>query len=1176
MALVTYDQRRKNTKQLSLVAEVQKDDSAQFGELDVNRLRLLFIEGADQAPEVEGFNAPVVGKWQVNKIFSEEALNDLFQNPHNHVPRLFYSLNPNMAMKLAIQYVFQILYDIEDMGMVIKRLFRTDPKMFGSFKVFYRIVTGLWSKEQVQLCPLSLGEDFFQQVILGRVENLHSTGHQYLHLTKPMRKKLGLELSTVVDDRSAVSDMLGQCTRSHPLTVVSSYFANQCSICTSDFDTKAELMSHLTECLTQFEVTSTGPDNDLAYKCTQCDTEKMNLEDMVSHLYTFCTLNIRSVCPFCNGFTKRCSCSKIRIEQMRQVQNMITDSVEYDLVHKKNVIYLSLFLENHKRLNMKTLGETNTGTFGQTEIDIILQSEQGQVFIMNRTSRGLMNVSVDMAMSGLEADGIELGKIVPLHPGAHVDLQVNTAPKVCPLCWQETAGDPKHELTHHPRCFCKADPYMSPSDLIEHYQQHVLKNVRCPDCNTKFETLMDLVAHFKDHVGKNTVKKPACDNDLGMAECLPTELDGYAFFRHLLIFHVEDNAHYKALITQMPHIVKGQLSCELVNKPGTVKAQHESKPGATGLILGGESTQNNNPSMASATNSVWGEKTLLEAVKNSAKNVYKCPNQLCMTNNVSFQTKQQLDNHINQTHWCQKPGCNYINADETQLWAHTLNHLKSAKGQHGCYVCEDTFPDPLSLRQHMDMCHYLTCTVCGDQSYTTRGALNLHMETCEKAALAPASKVRHATPVEGGRDTPLLMIVDALANPSSTTKDDLQKIKSVILKQTFITQHIESHKSGNKSFMDLPRFKDPTQEPPLNIPNSRLKGLPRFNPQDEKPLANYMSFFNLVSELNFLAIEYRSTEQQYISILMQQYSCAAKIQLKSLLNITQTFQGVPLERIFEVNRCLFYDVDLATIYAQASNLPILPGESILQFFARASSVTRLGSFYLDDPQQMENFRTSNLRLQFLMAAGKKFSEMIKTREVQQNIVYCPPELLKIFLEWVKTEKPTGAVPVATINRLTQDVGVDSFTLGGPDAMGQRPNGARKKVNRQRPAPETSRSRKGKQDRLRSADRVRQTKVNPPQPAPRSLDGPRGRLRPESQQKPRDGQRPPRYSQASLQKRRALNIVGDQVICFLCGQPHFARYCSIYPGVTVQDAPCGKCNYYHETSQCKSRPSNGRN
>ena len=61
----------------------------------------------------------------------------------------------------------------------------------------------------------------------------------------------------------------------------------------------------------------------------------------------------------------------------------------------------------------------------------------------------------------------------------------------------------------------------------------------------------------------------------------------------------------------------------------------------------------------------------------------------------------------------------------------------------------------------------------------------------------------------------------------------------------------------------------------------------------------------------------------------------------------------------------------------------------------------------------------------------------------------------------------------------------------------------------------------------------------------------------------------RFKESTLQKRRALNITSDQFVCFLCGGSHVPRVCKVYPNAIVQETPCSKCKYYHESNLCKS-------
>ena len=68
------------------------------------------------------------------------------------------------------------------------------------------------------------------------------------------------------------------------------------------------------------------------------------------------------------------------------------------------------------------------------------------------------------------------------------------------------------------------------SDLIDHYEQHSLKNIRCPDCPERFDNLANLVDHFTEHKGLHMIEKPECDADLGLPECKHVTIDGYSFF----------------------------------------------------------------------------------------------------------------------------------------------------------------------------------------------------------------------------------------------------------------------------------------------------------------------------------------------------------------------------------------------------------------------------------------------------------------------------------------------------------------------------------------------------------------------------------------------------------------------------------------------------------------------
>ena len=283
-----------------------------------------------------------------------------------------------------------------------------------------------------------------------------------------------------------------------------------------------------------------------------------------------------------------------------------------------------------------------------------------------------------------------------------------------------------------------------------------------------------------------------------------------------------------------------------------------------------------------------------------------------------------------------------------------------------------------------------------------------------------------------------------------------------------------------------------------------------------------------------------------MNLLLQQIGPIAKAHLKSILNVSTNVRNVPLEKVLETSRVLFYDVDLSAIYTQSTNLQMNPGESIIAFFARADKVTKLASHYLDDPAQAENFRSSNLRLQFLNAAGKRFSDFIRKKELTQIIIYSPTELLRIFLEWSKSERNGAQQPVlAAINNLS-DLSIENIIPGSrPPSRGR---------GRSR-----GRGKRGRKSNNLASERSQNNVNQVTAPSTRNPN--------------RSQSVPIRYKESSLQKRRALNVTSNELVCFLCGDSHFPRACKTYPNAKVQDTPCSHCRFYHESSLCQSGRNN---
>ena len=52
----------------------------------------------------------------------------------------------------------------------------------------------------------------------------------------------------------------------------------------------------------------------------------------------------------------------------------------------------------------------------------------------------------------------------------------------------------------------------------------------------------------------------------------------------------------------------------------------------------------------------------------------------------------------------------------------------------------------------------------------------------------------------------------------------------------------------------------------------RLKGLPRFDPAQSKPLANYLQMDDLVNEMQHIQTDFKVGEAAFVSLLITQFS----------------------------------------------------------------------------------------------------------------------------------------------------------------------------------------------------------------------------------------------------------------------------------------------------------------
>ena len=284
----------------------------------------------------------------------------------------------------------------------------------------------------------------------------------------------------------------------------------------------------------------------------------MSFEEIMSHFYSFCTVNVRSACIFCNAVAKRCNCAKIRLPQLRQMEGFLENSISYDLINKANLYHLMIWLESAAKQYEQEKGVYDTPTFGDTDLHLIIQVGEGKIYFMNRTSRGLINIPLDSAIDSIKATGIAADTVGTRHPAP--DWLKIPPPSVCGLCWHEIHDENNHLAANHPSCYCHSDPYLTTEDLLDHFEQHSVRNVVCVDCPVKFENLGALLKHSETHLGTHIIIKPECDSNLGLKYCNAGEIDGWTFLKHLFLFHLDSKETCLALVLESHNLIKGNYA----------------------------------------------------------------------------------------------------------------------------------------------------------------------------------------------------------------------------------------------------------------------------------------------------------------------------------------------------------------------------------------------------------------------------------------------------------------------------------------------------------------------------------------------------------------------------------------------------------------------------------------
>jgi hypothetical protein len=379
----------------------------------------------------------------------------------------------------------------------------------------------------------------------------------------------------------------------------------------------------------------------------------------------------------------------------------------------------------------------------------------------------------------------------------------------------------------------------------------------------------------------------------------------------------------------------------------------------------------------------------------------------------------------------------------------------------------------------------------------------------------------------------------------------LREIKSQELRQNQIKKAPELYIKKTDTLLDDIVFEQGNK--PLSVPSARISRLPRWEPLDDKPLSNYLSMVNLINEMLHIKVQYKLDEESFVSMLVSQFSTEAKNYMGSIAgngNGNGNLTRLPLERVLEHARQIFFDIDLEHIHAQSKNLVRNAGEPSIAFFSRISSITKLASFYLETEEERETYKHTNIREQFLRSISRKFQYQIKQRELINGTIFPPAELFRMHIAFEQSENESNKTRF--INKISTDIDLQqAFPSANIQKTKEIKREGNKHLKKKKNTSYSDGERRGKQANNRNPNKtyVRQVTSN------------EGKW---------DGSKPFKITDESIAKRKILGFKGKGIICFLCrSTKHIAPHCTIYPETKPTTTPC-KCGLFHAESVCKDK------
>ena len=1079
-----------------------------------------------------------------------------FFKPELAIPKIFYFFRPITALQCSVLYITKQLFGISDYDQTAA--FVCNNKSYiNNFQNLFTLLCDFYKNSKFTLETEGIDDNFQKDIYLSFIEYLSESITQNQYLPDEISQYLpfnpnctnqGFTHEESKSHKDATDFFKGQA----PLPNVGSISLGFCIFCENFtpnglFKHWHQKQSDLDYCQNKF-FTAGGQ-----YKCNQCSYLTNNRLDFLKHRVTFCTKNT-SFCSICEVESASCQCTKARVNILQKLQGIFESAQENpkSIFHQDNITKLSLFLGQNKTKLLET--------------------------ILDRLGDAVITVSGDPTPTR--------------EPLLTPDLS-----KYLDVAFDPAGGDTPRSDTHTSntfKCFCGASvPNATMQVTREHLRTHKIP-FRCTRCSYSGRTVDDILSHLRTHEQPKIPRKPCSypvrdDCMVGGTTSAANEVV------HDLLYHTTT---YEAFNNWVSNLHTVQLTAENPLGPATdnsrlpptddtpIRKDHKrtSAPQASPTVKHPPASSPKFQRHANATRpdidlDSWsldegGDNDWHQDVEE--EKIYPCENDRCKAQGISFDSPEQLQVHIDERHSC--PECSFSNMRDSILLQHILSHRTAEKNFH-CSYCKASFTTKMALTKHINGTHNLQCNICNEKNFSSHEILQLHRESCNKAAVGVTSRDQD----------PVIQLANLML---ASCPEQHEKISSLIATQIRNTERqLNPKKFLTKKglYVELPSFSPSAGR---SVPSHRLKNLPQFHPtlgRDRDNLRNHLQLTKVMTSLRQLCNEFSLDEATAVSIFLQTCSDEVISTLNALSPVDMTSSS--LETILHTLRDVYFAIDVESLFLSSSNIPRLTNEDLRSYYIRIMNLLKLASYHLP-PSQRPDWVDESARSQFLKHVPSDFAAMTREEEVKRGKRYGGQDVFANYLEYIKA------------TRKKNDQGIYNLRDDQPNTPNQRQtptdtpqdtrqgrgrtNNIRRGQGRGRTVGRGGRNTprgRGRYNNTYNNNRYRQTdqrdshnnnfRTSPHDRPPRQSqdryqrpnDGTRGTMNTRSRPRP-NGPTSRLFVDAI---RKSLNLAPTDIVCYLCGKGHISRNCDIYKGVRVQEAKCQSClRFFHPTDSCQSR------